>query len=88
MSYYTFLCKKCGRWSSKEVRSYNSAVFKCPYCRHSEKIKKANFGLSLIHRGPFDNPNEAALNAQNANGEKIRESAKKTKPTKITDIPI
>jgi len=62
MSFYVFQCKKCGRWSVREVRKLDSAVFKCPYCRHQEKIKKkSDFGLSLKYKGGFDNPNEASI---------------------------
>lgn len=68
MSYYVFKCKKCGRWSSKEIRTLDSAVFKCPYCQHQEKIKKkSDFGLSMVFKGPFKNPNKAVLVAQEEN---------------------
>lgn len=60
--FYVFRCKKCGRWSVKEVRKMNSAIFKCPYCGHREKIKKeSDFGLSMEYKGAYTNPYDASI---------------------------
>ena len=71
MIFYVFMCKSCGKWSSKEIRSnINKAVFHCVYCGKSTKIKQKSYGLALDHKGPFKSGIEACnmTKQMNANG--------------------
>ena len=63
-TFYVFKCTRCGRWGVKELRvDILHGTYTCRYenCKKTTKIKKrGEFGLSMIHQGPFDNPGDAA----------------------------
>jgi hypothetical protein len=62
--FYVFRCPGCGKWAVKEIRtSILTATFKCKYqdCRKTAKIKLDKlYGLALLYKGPYKNPNDAS----------------------------
>ena len=66
MGFYVFMCKYCGRWGVREVRSpikrlIHRERFQCKYCNKSMLIKeKKHIGLALNHNGPYILGKEAA----------------------------
>ena len=46
--YWIIRCKYCGRISLRQVRDIKKYIFKCPYCKHSTKVKQKNkIGLAV-----------------------------------------
>jgi len=70
--FYVFRCTGCGRWGVKELRvGILKGSYNCKYsnCRKTCKIKKSSeFGLAMMHKGPFGLPQEATRVCQEMNG--------------------
>lgn len=69
MSFWVFQCKKCTKWSAKEIRTELKKVyFVCRFCNTKEKIKKVNeFGLNLKNYGGYENGRQASKVVQRLN---------------------